>query len=332
MAISISQKKSTKRAHASKKKDMQTSSTARKSSRSFLGNVALLVFLFVLGFLFFFPVLYMLNQSLKPLNEMYMFPPKLFVQNPTTNNFSDLFRILANTLVPFTRYLFNSLFVVALGSLGHIIIAAMCAYPLAKYKFPGSALISSLIVYSLMFNTTVTMVPNFITVSRLNLIDTYGAIIFPTFASTLGLYLMKNFMEQIQEGVQIFKSSDMEDMSVDVINLGVQFIGAELSDQYKTFENRILEYLGIENLPVEKQERMLTGEVSSNDDKTNLMFESRLLMRERACTEMNELFGLNIEVQKRELPLPTQGLLGTQDATGEGGDDGAETGQSGEKA
>ena len=70
MAISISQKKSTKRAHASKKKDMQTSSTARKSSRSFLGNVALLVFLFVLGFLFFFPVLYMLNQSLKPLNEI----------------------------------------------------------------------------------------------------------------------------------------------------------------------------------------------------------------------------------------------------------------------
>ena len=201
MAISISQKKSTKRAHASKKKDMQTSSTARKSSRSFLGNVALLVFLFVLGFLFFFPVLYMLNQSLKPLNEMYMFPPKLFVQNPTTNNFSDLFRILANTLVPFTRYLFNSLFVVALGSLGHIIIAAMCAYPLAKYKFPGSALISSLIVYSLMFNTTVTMVPNFITVSRLNLIDTYGAIIFPTFASTLGLYLMKNFMAQIPDSL-----------------------------------------------------------------------------------------------------------------------------------
>ena len=201
MAISISQKKSTDRARASKRKDMQTSSTARKSSRSFLGNVALLVFLFVLGFLFFFPVLYMLNQSVKPLNEMYMFPPKLFVQNPTTNNFSDLFRILANTLVPFTRYLFNSLFVVALGALGHIIIAAMCAYPLAKYKFPGSALISSLIVYSLMFNTTVTMVPNFITISRLNLIDTYGAIIFPTFASTLGLYLMKNFMEQIPDSL-----------------------------------------------------------------------------------------------------------------------------------
>lgn len=142
----------------------------------------------------------------------------------------------------------------------------------------------------------------------------------------------KNYIQQIQEGMEIFKSSEMDDMSVDVINLGVNFIGAELSDQYKTFENRILEYLGIDNLPVEKQERMLTGEVSSNDDKTNLMFEARMLMRERACTEMNELFGLNIEVQKRELPQPTQGLLGTQDVNGEGGSYGAEDGESREKA
>ena len=123
------------------------------------------------------------------------------MQNPTMDNFSDLIRILANTLVPFSRYLFNTLFVVALGTLGHIIIASMCAYPLAKYKFPGSKLISDLIVYSLMFNATVTMVPNFITVSGIGLIDTYGAIIFPSFATTLGLYLMKNFMEQVPDSL-----------------------------------------------------------------------------------------------------------------------------------
>ena len=176
-------------------------SSARQASRSIGGNIFLGLVLGVLGFLFFFPVLYMFNQSLKPLNEMYMFPPKLFVQNPTFDNFRDLMRILGNTLVPFSRYLFNSLFVVAVGSAGHILTASFCAYPLAKYKFPGSKFISSLIVYSLMFNTTVTMVPNFITVSNLGLIDTYGAIIFPTFASTLGLYLMQNFMEQLPDSL-----------------------------------------------------------------------------------------------------------------------------------
>ena len=176
-------------------------SSARQASRSIGGNIFLGLVLGVLGFLFFFPVLYMFNQSLKPLNEMDMFPPKLFVQNPTFDNFRDLMRILGNTLVPFSRYLFNSLFVVAIGSAGHILTASFCAYPLAKYKFPGSKFISSLIVYSLMFNTTVTMVPNFITVSNLGLIDTYGAIIFPTFASTLGLYLMQNFMEQLPDSL-----------------------------------------------------------------------------------------------------------------------------------
>lgn len=184
-----------------KRKNLDMKSSARQASRSIGGNIFLGLVLGVLGFLFFFPVLYMFNQSLKPLNEMYMFPPKLFVQNPTFDNFRDLMRILGNTLVPFSRYLFNSLFVVAVGSAGHILTASFCAYPLAKYKFPGSKFISSLIVYSLMFNTTVTMVPNFITVSNLGLIDTYGAIIFPTFASTLGLYLMQNFMEQLPDSL-----------------------------------------------------------------------------------------------------------------------------------
>ncbi len=184
-----------------KRKNLDMKSSARQASRSLGGNIFLGLVLGILGFLFFFPVLYMFNQSLKPLNEMYMFPPKLFVQNPTFDNFRDLIRILGNTLVPFSRYLFNSLFVVAIGSAGHIFTASLCAYPLAKYKFPGSKFISSLIVYSLMFNTTVTMVPNFITVSNLGLIDTYGAIIFPTFASTLGLYLMQNFMEQLPDSL-----------------------------------------------------------------------------------------------------------------------------------
>lgn len=142
----------------------------------------------------------------------------------------------------------------------------------------------------------------------------------------------KNYYSQIQDGETIFRNNDVGDLAVDVLNLGVPFIGAELSDQYKTFENRILEYLGIENLPVEKQERMLTGEVSSNDDKTNLMFESRLLMREKACQEMKDIFGLTVEVHKRELPQPTQGLYRAQDVSGEDTDDGAENGDPGSEA
>lgn len=173
----------------------------KKAKRSLAGNIFLGLFLTIVGCLFFFPVLYMISNSLKPMNEMFIFPPRILVQKPTTNNFSDLFNVLANTLVPLSRYLYNSLLVVVIGSIGHIAFASLCAFPLAKYKFPGSKLISNLIVYSLMFNATVTMVPNFITISRLGMLDSLSAIIVPAFASTLGLYLLKNFMEQIPDSL-----------------------------------------------------------------------------------------------------------------------------------
>jgi ABC-type glycerol-3-phosphate transport system permease component len=180
---------------------MKIQKTRRKSSRSLAGNVFLGMFLMLTALLFFFPVLIMVNNAYKPLNEMFIFPPKLFVRNPTLNNFFDLSEMASNTLVPFTRYIYNTILTVLVGTIGHIIIASMCAYPLAKYKFPGSKFISNVIVYSLMFSTAVTQVPNFIIISNLNLLDHYGAIIVPTFGSTLGLYLMKNFMEQIPDSL-----------------------------------------------------------------------------------------------------------------------------------
>ncbi|MCR5154036.1 MAG: carbohydrate ABC transporter permease [Lachnospiraceae bacterium] len=183
------------------KRNLDMKSSARESSRSFAGNLVMGLFLTVMGALFFVPVVYMVGNSLKPLNELFKFPPTLLPKNPTFDNFKDLFRVFANTLVPFGRYLFNSLFVVALGSLGHILIASFCAYPLAKYTFPGSRFISKLIVYSLMFNGSVTSIHVFITISNLHFIDSYAAIIVPTFASTLGLYLMQNFMGQIPDSL-----------------------------------------------------------------------------------------------------------------------------------
>ncbi|RKJ20610.1 carbohydrate ABC transporter permease [bacterium D16-50] len=175
--------------------------SVKKSKRSFWGNVILGLFLLAMAVAFFFPVLYMVSQSLKPMNEMFIFPPKIMVQNPTFDNYRDFVNVLANTMVPVTRSLFNSLFVVVIGSIGHILLASLCAYPLAKYKFPGSKFFNQIIVYSLMFNASVTAIPNFLTIAGLGMLDTQWAIIVPGLASTLGLYLMKNFMEQIPDSL-----------------------------------------------------------------------------------------------------------------------------------
>jgi len=105
--------------------------------------------------------------------------------------------VLSNSRIIVGRYIFNTAFITALGTLGTVVLGSMAAYPLAKYVFPGSKVMSSVIVYSLMFNGAVTAIPNYFIMSKLGLVNTYMAVVLPVIGSTLGLYLMQNFMSQI---------------------------------------------------------------------------------------------------------------------------------------
>ena len=143
----------------------------------------------------FLPMVYVLSQSLKPLDELWMYPPKFIVMNPTLGNYKDLFVLMNDSWVPFSRYIFNTVFTAVGGTFGHLFIASMCAYALAKIKFPGGKFCFKTIQTSLMFHSTVTAITSFIIMSALHMIDTYWAIIVPAWGSTLGLYLMKQFMD-----------------------------------------------------------------------------------------------------------------------------------------
>lgn len=168
----------------------------KRVSRSAGGTFLLFFILIFFATLMALPMVLAISNSLKPLSELWEFPPKLFPQNPNFKNFADMFNIMSESLIPFARYIFNTLFITGVGTAGNIILSSMCAFPLAKKKFPGRDAIFSIIVTSLMFNGTVTAIPNYIIMSMLGWIDTYWSIIIPAFASTLGLYLMKQFMEQ----------------------------------------------------------------------------------------------------------------------------------------
>ncbi len=167
----------------------------RMLNRSRKGNAAIFVLLSLMGIFMILPMVYSVSSALKPLNELWYFPPRFFVENPTLRNFKELFGVLGDSWVPFSRYLFNTLFVSVLGTFGHVILSSLCAYALAKHRFPGQAVIFNIIVLSLMFNTTVTLVPTFLIMCRLSLVNSYWSLILPAFAAPLGLYLMKQFME-----------------------------------------------------------------------------------------------------------------------------------------
>ena len=171
----------------------------RNLNRSIWGDLGLLILLAAFGFFSAYPLIMTASNAFKPLDELFLFPPKLLPRNLTLGNFKDLFELIGNSWVPFSRYFFNTIFVTVLGTAGHVIFASMCAYPLAKYKFPGKTLFFTLVVYSLMFTPYVTNIPNYIIITRLGLIDTVWAIVLPAVGSSLGLYLMKQFMEQIPD-------------------------------------------------------------------------------------------------------------------------------------
>lgn len=171
----------------------------KEASRSALGNAGTFLFLILMGLFMALPIVLSVSNSLKPLEELFVFPPKFLVRNPTTDNFIDLFNLMSESWVPFTRYLFNTVFVTAAGTLGHVMVASMCAFALAKKKFPGAKLIFGVIVAALMFSVQVTSIPNYLIMSRLGWLDTYAALIVPAMAKPLGLFLMKQFMEQIPD-------------------------------------------------------------------------------------------------------------------------------------
>jgi len=108
---------------------------------------------------------------------------------------------MSESWVPFSRYVFNTFFITGVGIIGHVIIASAAAYPLAKHDVPGKKIIFSLIVLSLMFARQITEVPNYMIISALGINNTHWALILPAFAMSLGLYLMKQFMEQIPDSL-----------------------------------------------------------------------------------------------------------------------------------
>lgn len=167
----------------------------RKPNRSIFGDLALYLFLAFMGLVMVFPIIYAVNSALKPLDELFMFPPKIFAINPTLDNFSDLFVTMGKSWVTFSRYLFNTVFITFIGTAGHLLVASMGAFVLAKYEFPGGNAFFKLVTVAMMFSGYVTAIPNYLIINALGWVDTYWAIIIPAFASPIGLFLMKQFME-----------------------------------------------------------------------------------------------------------------------------------------
>ena len=173
----------------------------KKPNRSFVGNFINVLFIALMGGFMLLPFLYAVSSAFKPLDEIFVYPPRFFVNNPTLSNFNDLFILLNSSWVPFSRYFTNTLYITVLGTTGHVFIASLGAYIFAKHDFFGRNTLFAIVVMSLMFVGQVTYIPNYIILSKLHLINTPYSLIIPAFAGPLGLFLMKQFMEGLPDSL-----------------------------------------------------------------------------------------------------------------------------------
>lgn len=168
---------------------------SKRFTRTRLGNFMYFFFLTAAGLFSVLPLIYAVTTSFKPIDELLIFPPTFFVKRPTVINYISLPNLLSNLQIPLSRYVFNSLFVSIVTTFFYIIISAMAAFVLCKATFKGRNLIFMIVQFALMFNTYTLAIPQYLIVSGTKMIDSYWVYILPSLASTLGVFLMKQYIE-----------------------------------------------------------------------------------------------------------------------------------------
>lgn len=170
-------------------------------TRFSISQLKFYLILIPLGIFMILPVVMVINKAFKPLGELFAFPQTIFVREPTMKNFRDLFTLSGTTGVPMSRYLLNSVIISLLTVVINVIITIMAAYAFSKKKFRLKGFLFNINQMALMFVATAVSVPRYIIIVRTGLINTWSAHILPLIAMPVGLFLVKQFVDQIPDAL-----------------------------------------------------------------------------------------------------------------------------------
>lgn len=184
----------------------------RQAGKKISGTIGIFFFLLILGLFMILPIYLTIILSVKPVHELFVFPPKLYVLDPTLDNFRDMFLAMSDMWVPFSRYVFNSVFVTFCVTTAQCLFASMAAFVLAKCPVPGSRFINKLVVISLLYQSNVIYIMQYIIMAKLNMINTYWALILPSVASPMCLFLMRQSMITVPDAMIEAAKVDGADM------------------------------------------------------------------------------------------------------------------------
>lgn len=176
-------------------KDRKASEQRKRYTRSKVGNFFYVTILIIMGLFSVLPMIYCICTSFKPLDELLIFPPKFFVNRPTTENYMALPGLLSNMRIPLSRYIFNSVFIAGVTTFVYVFISTAAGFVLSKTRMRINKVLITAVQVALLFNAFTLAVPRYLILSYLNLVDTYWVYILPYCASTMGVFLMKQYID-----------------------------------------------------------------------------------------------------------------------------------------
>ena len=175
---------------------VHSSAQVKRYTRSKFGNFTFFFFLFLFGAFSVLPLIYSIVTSFKPLDELLVFPPSLItVKRPTFENYLILPSLIESLEVPFSIYFFNSIFVTVVGTVLHVLASSAAAFVLSKSSIKYKKTIFLIIQLSLLFNAYTLGIPRYLIYSKMGIIDTLWAYILPAIPSSMGVFLMKQYMD-----------------------------------------------------------------------------------------------------------------------------------------
>ena len=145
------------------------------------------------------PIVFIIVHAFKPISELLEYPPKFYVINPTLDNFKNLFNQTTQSSIPFSRYLFNSISVTLVGVAATMFITSLTAFALSKLRFKGKKILFKVNEVAMMFVGSALVIPRYLVISSLGITNTFFAHIIPLLAMPVGLFLVKQFIDQIPD-------------------------------------------------------------------------------------------------------------------------------------
>ena len=147
------------------------------------------------------PIVFIINHAFKPMEELFAFPPTFFVRNPTTDNFVKLLKFSRSAGIPLSRYVFNSLLVTVLTVGLALLLTTCAAFAFSKIKFRGRTLMLQINQIAIMFVATAVLIPRYMVINSVGLIDTILAHVLPLVAMPVALFLVKQFVDQVPDSL-----------------------------------------------------------------------------------------------------------------------------------